>query len=280
MKGFKVSLIGLISNIALFIIKLFAGIMSQSIAVISDAFNSLSDIIASIAVLISVKVSEKSADMDHPFGHTRAQPIGGLIVAIFAGVIGFEIMINSFERFFMPRVITEHYLALGIILIAILIKICMYVFFRYNEKNNPAIKASAIDARNDVLLSLIVIIALVSSIYGVNWIDSVVGLVVAVIIIKSGFDIGIENIDYLMGKAPGKEMMVLIKYKLSKLKIKDIKDFKQIKAHYVGNFVHVALTVKVSRRLSTKRSHDIGEKVKATLRSIENVDQAFIHIGY
>src|SRR3990172_10675826 len=96
--AFRATVIGLVCNTFLFFIKIIAGIMSGSLALISDAINSLTDIAASIAIFICVKVSGKEADEGHPFGHHRAEPIAGLIVAILAGVIGFEIIRISIER--------------------------------------------------------------------------------------------------------------------------------------------------------------------------------------
>ena len=96
--AFRATLIGLAGNIFLFAIKLIAGVISGSLALISDAINSLTDIFASIAIFICVRVSDKEADEGHPFGHHRAEPIAGLIVAILAGVLGFEVIRVSVER--------------------------------------------------------------------------------------------------------------------------------------------------------------------------------------
>src|SRR3989339_259988 len=94
----KATLLGILGNLILFILKFIAGFLYNSIAVISDAFNSLTDIVASVIVYISVKVSSKKADKGHPFGHHRAEPIAGLIVAIFTGILGFEVIKIAFTR--------------------------------------------------------------------------------------------------------------------------------------------------------------------------------------
>lgn len=94
-KGRHATIILIICNTFLFAIKITAGIMSNSLAIISDAVNSLTDIIASVIIFFAVKTSSKQADERHPFGHHRAEPIAGLIVAIFAGILGFEILRTS-----------------------------------------------------------------------------------------------------------------------------------------------------------------------------------------
>ena len=86
----QITLIGIFFNTLLFVAKIFVGLLSNSLAVMSDAFNSLTDVISSISIFIAVKVSSKKADEGHPFGHHRAEPTAGLIVAIMAGILGFE----------------------------------------------------------------------------------------------------------------------------------------------------------------------------------------------
>ena len=94
----RATVFGIIGNVVLFVMKIIVGIIYNSIAVISDAINSFTDIIASVIVFISVKVGGKKADKRHPFGHHRAEPIAGLIVAILMGILGFEIITFAFER--------------------------------------------------------------------------------------------------------------------------------------------------------------------------------------
>ncbi|MFQ5586803.1 MAG: cation diffusion facilitator family transporter, partial [Thermodesulfobacteriota bacterium] len=96
--AYKATVVGIVFNTLLFVLKLVTGIMSGSIALISDAFNSLTDIVTSVAIFICVRISDKEADEGHPFGHTRAEPIAGLIVAILAGILGFEIIRASVKR--------------------------------------------------------------------------------------------------------------------------------------------------------------------------------------
>ena len=94
-KGSKATIILIICNTFLFGIKITAGLMSNSLAIISDAVNSFTDIVSSVIIFFAVKTSSKQADEGHPFGHHRAEPIAGLIVAIFAGILGFEILHTS-----------------------------------------------------------------------------------------------------------------------------------------------------------------------------------------
>src|SRR3989338_1323549 len=101
--------IGIIGNIILFLIKIYIGLLYHSIAVISDAINSMADIISSFVIRQSIKVSKKSADKEHPYGHHRAQPIAGLIMACFVGIFGFEVIYLSFQSLFSGSAIIIGY---------------------------------------------------------------------------------------------------------------------------------------------------------------------------
>ncbi|MBU2505567.1 MAG: cation diffusion facilitator family transporter, partial [Bacteroidetes bacterium] len=145
--------IGLGVNIFLFAIKAAIGVLSNSIAVISEAVNSLTDIISSLAIKYSVRISSMQPDHDHQFGHNAAQPIAAFIVAVFAFVVGIKIIEESVKRIIEPQatdISTLVYVVLGI---SIIIKI---VLSRYQFKvgldfGSPALKAASVDSLNDVL---------------------------------------------------------------------------------------------------------------------------------
>src|SRR3989338_7747544 len=101
--AFRATMLNILGNAGLFAMKLVAGLASGSIALISDALNSLNDIAASIATFICVYISDKQADEGHPFGHGRAEPIAGLIIAVLAGILGFEVIREGVERIIEGR---------------------------------------------------------------------------------------------------------------------------------------------------------------------------------
>ena len=119
------NLINILGNTALFAIKIVAGLLSGSIALVSDAMNSLNDIAAAIATYVCMKVSAKSADEEHPFGHARAEPIAGIIIAILAGILGFEMIRESIGRFIIPHETSIGLFALSVPVITIVVKLLM-----------------------------------------------------------------------------------------------------------------------------------------------------------
>jgi cation diffusion facilitator family transporter len=276
-KNKKITIMGIILNSMLFVAKLIVGFLSGSLAVLSDAFNSLTDILASIGIFIAVKFSSKRADAGHPFGHHRAEPLAGIMVAIFAGIVAFEIIKIGIQNLFIKTSIIG-YSALVVLGFTMIVKLGMSVYFLDQGKklNSPAIRASGIDSRNDVLISSVAFIGVLGSINGIDFMDSIAAIIIGLFILYSGYKIGVENIDYLMGKAPSKEHLDKIKSVVRK--VKGVKGMNDIRAHYVGNFIHIEIHIEVDKKLSTQKSHTIGKNVQNKVEELNHVDKAFIHI--
>ncbi len=274
----KASLVNILGNTALFIIKISAGLLSGSIALLSDAMNSLNDIAASFATFYCMKVSAKSADEEHPFGHARAEPIAGIVIAILAGILGFEIIRESIGRFIQPRETTIGAFALSVPVITILVKTVMARYFKRagEEANSPALAATAVDSMMDVIVSGAALVGILGVKLGYPTLDPIAGIVISLWIIFTGYKIGTENIDYLMGRAPDKEMIKRIKELAEQSD--GVVGSNTLRAHYVGNFIHVEIHIEVDGNLSTDASHTICENVRKTLITIPQVDEAFIHI--
>lgn len=277
-KSEKISIVGVFLNTLLFIGKLSFGLLSNSLSLISDAINSFLDIITYTGIYIAVKISNKKADKGHPFGHHRAEPIAGLIVAIFAGILGFEIASNAIKNIINPNLVNFNIGSVIILIIAILIKLGMAIYLTKKGKQlkRPSLKAAGIDSRNDVLASSVALIGVVSPWLGFPVLDSIASILISLFIFYSGYDIAIENIDYLMGHAPSEDTIKKIKKKT--LDVKGVKGFNDVNAHYVGSYVHVEVHIEVDKKLTTERSHDIGKKVQYAVEILDEVDKAFIHI--
>jgi cation diffusion facilitator family transporter len=274
----KISKLGVVLNLLLFIAKFSIGLISGSIAIFSDALNSFMDVLSSIGVFIAVKISDKKPDLDHPFGHHRAEPIAGLIVAVLVCVFGIEIMLNAVTGFFNPQKSSLSIVAISILVLTIIIKFFMSVYFLYVGKkfNSPALKASGIDSRSDVLVSSLALISVVFSMSGFPEMEYIGALVIGVVIIYSGYKIGSENIDYLMGKCP--PLSMIAEMRQLAYDVPGVKGLNDLHAHYVGNYVQVELHIEVTSDISTKKSHDIGKKVEKKLEKLAYVSKAFIHI--
>ncbi|HHT9153670.1 MAG TPA: cation diffusion facilitator family transporter, partial [Candidatus Hypogeohydataceae bacterium YC40] len=193
----KATIVGLCGNSFLFIIKLIVAIESGSLIILSEAMDSFTDIMASIAVYISVKVSAKKADEGHPFGHHRAEPISGLIVAVLAGMAGMELTHISITRLISGQPLSFGVAPLIVLLATIVIKFSMKQYMEDvgRKVKSPAILASAKDCKNDVLVALGALMGMTGAYYGYYLLDPIVGMIVSLWIIRTGYSIGVENID-------------------------------------------------------------------------------------
>ncbi|HEB32575.1 MAG TPA: cation transporter [Spirochaetes bacterium] len=277
-KNIKIVILGIVVNTILFAIKLFGGIFSGSLALLSDSFNSLMDILASFAIFFAVRTSTKKADKDHPFGHNRAEPIAGLIVAIFAAILGFEVIKNAFQGFFEPRDLKINMLIFVIVIFSIVSKVFMYIVFRRegNKSNSPALLASSVDYRNDILVSISVLMGNFFGYIGYPIFDNIVAFCIGLFIVYSGFKIGLQNVDFLMGKVPGKDIMSRLKEMA--LSIDGVKNLNDVRAHFLGTFIQVEVHIEVDKKLKTTKSHEIAEAVQNLLQEEEIVDYAFVHV--
>ncbi len=206
--------LGIICNFILFAVKIVVGSTMGSIAVISDAFNNLSDTGSSLVSVIGAKLSNKKPDREHPFGHGRFEYISALIVSFFIILVGFELLKTAAEKIFNPDNVDISLPLLVLLTLSVLIKVWMYSYNKYiGEKISSSILiATSKDSINDVISTLAVIITTaLTKLINVMWLDGVVGVIVSLIIIKSGIDIARDTIGMLLGMPPQKETVDEIK---------------------------------------------------------------------
>ena len=268
----------LVINIFLFIIKAIVGYLSNSIAVISEALNSLTDILSSIGIKYAVELSREKPDSKHQFGHSAAQPIAAFILSVFAFVVGINIIEESIKRLIHPEEINAIPTVYIVLLTTIVIKT---ILNRYQVRigkmfNSPAIRAAAVDSMNDILASSIALIGVIGAAYNLKFIDSIGGIMVAMFIFKTGYEVARENLDYLMGRSAEPEFDESIK-KIA-MNIEGVKGINDLRSHYVGNKFHIEIHIEVDSNSATLKSHEIGNNVRFALEKIEEVQKVFVHV--
>jgi cation diffusion facilitator family transporter len=270
--------LGIIGNAILCAGKVVVGLVFNSIAIISDSFNSLTDIVASAIVLVSVRSSHRAPDAGHPFGHKRAQPLAGLVVAILTGIVGFEIIAQSVTRLINGEQIEKGLVPVVLVVSVMVIKLAMFLFVRRvaHRAGSTALMASAMDHRNDVLVSGAVLAGVAASNLGFPVFDPIVAILVGLWIIRAGFSIGRANIKYLMGEAPPPELVEHIREKARG--IEGVLALNDVFAHYVGTTVEIELHINVHKRITIEEAHAIGKKVQGAIEDMEEISRAFIHI--
>jgi cation diffusion facilitator family transporter len=155
----------------------------------------------------------------------------------------------------------------------------MYFYTKaaWKKTQSIALFAFMVDHRNDIWIAFGAIIGFIGVNYNLAFLDPLVGILIGLWIIKVGFGIGIDNIKFLMGEAPKKELLEKIKNAASK--VKGVKGIQQVKAHYVGTLVQVALIITVDRNMSIYQAHALGTKVEKEVEKLEEIDKAFVHIN-
>ena len=207
--GFLGGIIGIITNIILFAIKLSAGMLVSSIAVTADAFNNLSDAASSVITIAGFKMANRPADKEHPFGHGRIEYLSALIVAFMVMLVGLQFVKSSFEKIINPEATKFEWLPFILLIVSIFLKLWLSRFNKFvGEKiNSSALKASSVDALGDVFTSTSVVISLLVSKFTSFHIDGYIGVIVALVIIYSGFSLVRETINPLLGEAPDPELV-------------------------------------------------------------------------
>lgn len=202
--GKLAGIVGIVTNIFLFAIKIIAGTLFKSIAITADALNNISDAGSSVITLIGFKISEKPADEEHPYGHARAEYISGFVISLVIMFLGFELIKSSFEKIIDPEPINFNYLTVIILIIAILTKLWQSFFNRTlgNRIKSATLVATGQDSLNDVIATSVVLASTIfARLTGIQ-IDGYMGVIVALFIIYSGYRLVVETIDPLLGIAP------------------------------------------------------------------------------
>lgn len=214
--GKLAGIVGIICNTILFFMKITVGSIFGYVSVTADAINNLSDASSSIVSLIGFKMSGKPADSEHPYGHGRYEYLSGLIVAVLIMVIGVELLKSSVEKVIYPSEAEFSFIAVGVLVISILLKLWMALFnYSLGKKIKSAtLKATGADSRNDVISTSAVLLAMLISYFLEIQLDGIMGILVSLFILYSGIGIIKDTLDPLLGKAPEREFVEEIRNKI------------------------------------------------------------------
>ena len=210
------SIVGIASNLLLFLIKIIAGTLFHSIAISADAVNNLSDSGSSIVTLAGFKISGKPADAKHPYGHARMEYISGLIVCFIILYLGLQLVQSSIDRIINPQSTQFSIISILVLVFSILLKLWQSGFYRKigNTINSTTLIAVSWDSRNDILATSAVLIGtMITYFTGFN-LDGYMGVVVALFILTTGARLVMETISPLLGTAPTKEQVESIYKKI------------------------------------------------------------------
>lgn len=270
--GLLAGIVGITINVLLSIVKLVIGSITNSIAVVVDGVNNLSDAASSLITIISFKLSNKPADKEHPFGHGRIEYLAALIVSFLVMLVGFEFIKSSFERIMSASKIYFKVIPFILILLSILAKLWLGYFNKKlgNLINSSTLKASSVDAFSDAKSSSIVALSFVISIFTTFPIDGYLGIVISILIILSAVQLIKDTINPLLGEAPNPELVRKIKGEI--LKYDYITGVHDLIIHNYGpSKFMVTLHAEVPCDISIMKIHEIIDTVEKELSRKFNI---------
>lgn len=271
--GIVAGAFGIVTNIILFIIKFVIGIFSNSITIIADAFNNLSDSFSSILTIIGFKLSNKPADKEHPYGHARYEQITGILVSFLILAMGVLFTKSSIEKIINPEDISLTFVTYLILIIAIIgkfMQMCVYKDFS-KAINSETIKANAIDARNDIISTTAVLIAMViMGIFKVN-LDAYMGLIVSIFIIISAWKTINEAISPMLGVPPTDEQVKSIEEKIKSYE--GVAGIHDLMVHNYGPGRDFATVhVEIPADMNILVAHDLMDNIERDFREKLNIN--------
>ena len=277
----KVSTVSIILNIILSLLKLVAGIFGKSMAMLSDAVHSLSDVFGSIIVIIGVKISKKKEDNDHQYGHDRMECLASLALGAILFLTGALLIYEGIKKIVSGTSIsTPGQIALIAAIVSIVVKEGMYWYTKINANriNSDALKAEAWHHRSDALSSIGSLIGVAGAMLGLKILDPVMGCVIGVVIIKVSYDIVKESVDKMVDKACDDDTVGALKKEVEK--VSGVKELDMIKTRMFGTKIYVEIEISVDGNMILKDAHDIAEQVHDNIeKNFENVKHCTVHVN-
>lgn len=258
-------------------IKLWIGYTFLSGALVADGYNNLTDIIASIAVLIGLKISQKPPDVDHPYGHFRAETIAALIASFIMATVGLQVIMNTGRTLLGGEIETPSLLTAWVALGAAAV---MLIVYRYNHNlakkiDNAALHAAAKDNLSDALVSIGAAVGIIGAQFGLPWLDPIAALLVGVIICKTAWEIFYSSTHAL---TDGIDEKVLKKLHSTVANTKGVREITDLKARVHGNNVLVEVIVMVDPELTLIEGHSICDEIERRLFKKHNILNVSVHV--
>ena len=261
--GVLASIVGIFCNVFLFAVKFVVGLVLHSVSVTADAFNNLSDAGSSIISFVGVKMAEKPADKDHPFGHGRIEYIAALVVSFLVLEVGFTFLKDSFGKILHPEIMNFQIVSVVILILSIAVKLWLGLFNRkLGEKiDSKVMMAVFTDSMGDVITTSATILSLIFfAVTGIN-IDGIVGVGVALVVMWAGVGIARDTLEPLIGQAIDPEVYEEIKHFVEKYD--GIEGTHDLIVHNYGPGRSMAsIHAEVPNDVDIEQSHEIIDRIE------------------
>lgn len=273
--------LGAIISIAAYILvsakKLIVGNMANSEALRADGLNNFTDILASVAVLIGLRISQKPADAEHRYGHWKAENVASLVTSFIMLLVGLQVLYSSILSVINKKMESPDITAAIVGLVSAVIMYGVYFFNKRlsEEVKSPGLLAAAKDNRSDAWTSIGTAIAVFAASFNLGWLDSVAAIVVALLILKTAIDIFKESVFTL---SDGFDQEELDQFNEAIRHIQQVQSVKNIKGRSYGSNIYLDVTVTMRPELTVKESHDVADQIENLLRDKFQVFETDVHV--
>ncbi len=276
----NISVFGIIGNVFLCIIKIIAGIMSNSQAIIADSLNSASDIFASFMSYVGARISSIPKDDSHELGHGKAEYIFSMFISISMIIIAVKLLYNGVASIVLKNEIIFSIYLIIVCIITIIVKFALYLISRrsYKKHHNILLKASMEDHRNDMIITTFTLISIIfSQNVQYRWLDGVLGIAISLWIMFIGIKIFIESFNVLMDKSLNKKQVAKICNIIKNYP--EIEKTNRICSFPVGYNYIIILELSVDGKYTTSQSHEVAENIKKDIIThFDNIYDVVVHI--
>ena len=257
--------VSIFGNISLFVLKMWAGLVSGSIAIIADAWHTLSDSLTSIVVLVGIRISSRPADKEHPFGHGRAELIAAMIIGVMLSVVAFNFVIEGVVRLQNRQEVNYGTIAIVVTIISIVAKegMAQYAFWITRKTGARSVRADAWHHRSDAISSVVILAGIFLGRH-IWWVDGALGLVVAGLIFYAAYDILRDAVQLMMGEVPDKELIDYIEETCKKESTLNMKPH-HIHLHRYGDHIEMTMHIKLPDDMPLLDAHEIATRVEERL---------------
>ena len=275
--GYREGLVSVILNLLLFVLKYYAGIASASLALIADAWHTLSDSLTSLVVILGIKLSSKKPDKEHPFGHGRWEQISALLIAILLALVGVEFMKDAIAKLRGHEAADFGWLAYLATVASIVLKegLARYAFYIARKTGNAAVKADGWHHRSDALSSLMVLAGLFLSPY-FWWIDSVLGMLISFMLFYAAYGIIREAVNKILGEEPSEEVIGKVE-QIVKAEMGNVAYPHHYHIHHYGDHIEFTFHIKVPGEETVEEAHRKATLIEMQIKTELKID-ATIHI--
>ena len=269
--------ISILVNLILFVLKYWAGIASGSLSLMADAWHTLSDSLSSMVMIVGTKLSSKKPDKEHPFGHGRWENIAAIFIGILLAIVAYQFAHDSIIKLRNGDSAEFGILAIIVTSISILVKegLAQMSFYIARKTNNSAMKADGWHHRSDAFSSVVILIGIFLQPY-FWWIDSVLGIIVALILFHAVYDIVKEAIDKILGEQIQEPMKEDIRLLIAKHYKTDL-GAHHFHCHNYGNHKELTFHIQLEPSMSVEESHRIATEIEASIKNELNITTT-IHI--